>query len=40
MKETLADELKSAEVDDGKLKIWETGKINGVKIDYGILVKG
>ena len=40
MKETLADELKSAEVDDGKLKIWETGKINGVRIDYGILVKG
>ncbi len=38
MKETLADDLKSTGIDDSVLKIRETGKINGARIDYGISV--
>jgi len=37
--ETLASEIKLEGFDDGTMKIWDTGKINGVKVDFGILVE-
>lgn len=39
MKETLANSLRAESLDSSEIKIRESGKINGVKIEYGISVK-
>jgi len=39
MTETLASEIVSSTFDEGQMKIWDTGKVNGIKVDFGILVE-
>ncbi len=38
MKETLSSTLVTSDFDDGQMKIWNTGKVNGVKVDFGIMM--
>jgi isoleucyl-tRNA synthetase len=38
MSETLSSTLVTSDFDDGQMKIWNTGKVNGVKVDFGIML--